>query len=45
MNNQSQGLVNNETYFRSKESIMNDSYPILNDGHTKISDVSREFRE
>jgi hypothetical protein len=45
MNNQSIGLANNETFFGTKESILSDGYPILNDGHTKISDVSREFRE
>jgi hypothetical protein len=46
MNNQSIGLANNETFFGTKESILSDGYPpVLNDGHTKISDVSREFRE
>ena len=45
MNNQSLGLVSNETFFGSKESMLSDGYPVINDGNTKISDVSREFRE
>jgi hypothetical protein len=45
MNNQSIGMNNNETFFGGKESILSESYPVINDGNTKISDVSREFGE
>lgn len=44
MNNQSIGVGNNETFFATKESILSDNSRILHDG-TKISDVSKEFRE
>ena len=47
MNNQSIGLANNETFFGSKDkgSLISDGPLIHNDGHTKNSDTSREFRE
>ncbi len=44
MNNQSIGL-NNETFFANKDSMISDSCIYQSDGNTKISDVSREFRE
>ena len=45
MNNKSIGLVNNETFFGTNKSITSDNVPNINDGYTKMSDVSREFRE
>jgi hypothetical protein len=45
MNNISHGLGQNETFFNNKESYLSDRSHIVNDGNTKISDVSREFRE
>ena len=44
MNNQSIGL-NNETFFANKDSMINDSCINQSEGNTKISDVSRDFRE
>lgn len=45
MNNQSIGIGNNETFFANNKSIISESSGVRNDGMTKISDVSREFRE
>jgi hypothetical protein len=44
MNNQSIGITN-ETFFAFKDSMMSDQSIANLDGNTKISDVSKEFRE
>lgn len=45
MNNKSLSSVNNETFAGCKESILSDNSNIQSNNLTKISDVSREFRE
>ncbi len=43
MNNKCIGIANNETFYTNKDSTASEVCPNLS--HTKISDVSREFRE